>query len=63
MKKGQKAKSRIQDIQKMKQGIKEYDEALESGVTAAEYEKNTGVNKSKISSWCKAVAKKEQSED
>ena len=47
----------------MKQGIKEYDEALESGVTAAEYEKNTGVNKSKISSWCKAVAKKEQSED
>ena len=62
-KKGQKAKSRTRDIQKMKQGIKEYDEALESGVTAAEYEKNTGVNKSKISSWRKAVAKKEQSED
>ena len=62
-KKGQKAKSRIRDIQKMKQGIKEYDEALESGVTAAEYEKNTGVNKSKISSWRKAVAKKDQSED
>ena len=61
--KGQKAKSRIRDIQKKQQGIQEYDEALESGVTAAEYEKNTGVNKSKISSWRKAVAKKEQSED
>ena len=61
--KGQKAKSRIRDIQKMKQGIKEYEEALESGVTADEYKKNTGVNKSKISSWRKAVAKKEQSED
>ena len=47
----------------MKQGIKGYDEALESAVTEAEYEKNTGVNKSKISSWRKAVAKKEQSED
>ena len=47
----------------MKQGIEEYEEALERGVTAAEYERNTGVNKSKISSWRKAVAKKEQSED
>ena len=47
----------------MKQGIKRYDEALESGVTEAEYEKNTGVKKSKISCWRKAVAKKEQSED
>ena len=47
----------------MKQGIKEYDEALESGVTTAEYENNTGVKKSKISSWHKAVAKKAQSED
>ena len=61
--KGQKAKSRIRDIQKMKQGIKEYEEALESGVTADEYKKNTGVNKSKIFHWRKAVAKKEQSED
>ena len=46
--KGQKAKSQIRDIQKMKQGIKEYEEALESGVTADEYKKSTGVNKSKI---------------
>ena len=61
--KGQKAKSRIRDIQKMKQGIKQYEEALESGVTADEYKKNTGVSKSKIFHWRKAVAKKEQSED
>ena len=42
----------------MKQGIKPYEEALESGVTADEYKKNTGVNKSKVFYWRKAVANK-----
>ena len=47
----------------MNECIQQYEGALESGVTADEYKKNTGVNKSKIFAWRKAVAKKEQSED
>ena len=39
----------------MKKGMEEYEKAIDNGVRAADYQKETGVSKSKIFSWRKAV--------
>ena len=62
-KKGQKVKSQIWDVEKMKKGIEEYEKAIDNGVRAADYQKEKGVSKSKIFSWRKAVKREKQSED
>ena len=47
--KGQKAKTRVRDVEVMRKGIEDYEKALLSGETAAEYKERTGRDKSLIS--------------
>ena len=57
--KGSKAKNRVRDIQKMRDGVQAYESALDKGETSEEYKKRTGISKSKISGWRKSIKKKE----
>ena len=43
----------------MKAGVKTYQDALESGETAKEYEMRTGISKQKISGWRQSIKNKE----
>ena len=55
--KGQKAPSRVRDIEVMRKGIEDYRIALESGETSKEYKNRTGRDKSLISKWRSKVKK------
>ena len=57
-KKGSSAKTRVRDIEIMKAGVKAYEDALESGETAQEYEMRTGISKQKISGWRQSIKNK-----
>ena len=43
----------------MKAAVKAYQDALESGETAQEYEMRTGISKQKISGWRQSIKNKE----
>ena len=58
-KKGSRAKTRVRDIEIIKAGVKAYEDALESGETAQEYEMRTGISKQKISGWRQSIKNKE----
>ena len=58
-KKGSRAKTRVRDIESMKAGVQAYQDALESGETAQEYEMRTGISKQKISGWRQSIKNKE----
>ena len=55
--KGSRAKNRIRSKTAMKEGIRDYDKALENGESAAEYKERTGVSKQKIKFWRDSVKK------
>ena len=56
--KGSSAKTRVRDIEIMKAGVKPYEDALDSGETAQEYETRTGISKQKISGWRQSIKNK-----
>ena len=48
---GQKANKRVRNIDKMKEGIRAYEDALQNGESAAKYRERTGVLKQKVKHW------------
>ena len=58
-KKGSSAKTRVRDIEIMKKGVKAYEDALQNGETAEEYQAKTGISKQKISGWRQSIKNKE----
>ena len=55
--KGQKASTRVTDIEEMRKGVEDYENALDSGETWKEYKQRTGKDKSLISKWRSKVKK------
>ena len=60
--KGQKAKRRIRNLDDMKKGVALYEEALANGESSSDYQKRTGVGKSKIHHWRTRIAEKANEE-
>ena len=58
-KKGSSAKTRVRNIEIMKEGVKAYEDALQNGETVEEYEAKTGISKQKISGWRQSIKNKE----
>ena len=58
--KGSKSKNRVRDIQVMKNGVRDYQDALDEGETSKEYQNRTGISKSKIFGWGQSIKNKEK---
>ena len=59
MKKPRKKGTRVRNIETMKAGVRDYEDALGAGETAEAYKQRTGNGKSKISDWRRAIKQKQ----